>query len=118
MEEIALEAKKAMEYLLTERGWVPMNAAGDIASPNHLVWFSIGYAHGEYTFAASLRRNGFGPSLGMYRTRIVGPLCERYPDLGTKLAQNLADTAGTIEELGVDLGMVCWPPPLWQDVHV
>lgn len=117
---VVTDQVKTIQRLLEGAGWVVANAVGEQTSPDGVVWFSAGYAYGEYTVTASYRPRGAGPAEGVTRVRVTPALVQAHPNVGRRLAEDLITTAdeaahakasgrGGIED-------VAWPPAAWEDL--
>lgn len=107
---------------LTNAGWKPANAAGELQSPDNIVWWGAGYVHGEYTVHASYRPTGAGPAQGMVRVRLTPAMVQAHPNIGAELAQDLHNTyLETTPALGESKSSrtiedVQWPPRRWDEL--
>jgi hypothetical protein len=109
----------ALTKVLVDDGWKVVNGPGDMTSPNGIVWFSVGYAHGEYTVSAWGRRRGAGPSLGTIRIRLTPSVVSSHPGVGTILGAALV-SEGFLQSIGDDPsefpGNASWPPATWAEL--
>jgi hypothetical protein len=98
---------------LEDDGWVVVNALGEQATPNGVLWFTSTYTHGEYTLEASFRPKGYGRAEGVTRVRVTPPLVAEYPELGATLARELTDKHRELLTSSASILDLAWPPPTW-----
>lgn len=110
----------ALKQVLIENGWRVVNGPGDMASPDGIIWFSMGYATGEYTVSCWGRKHGSGPAIGTTRIRLTEAVISANPGLGRVLGFALAfcaeDNASQFEHEFPGEG--AWPPAEWAVLAV